>query len=130
MEKKKEKPFQPHSGHRKRMRKRLDADPELRGFAEHELLEIMLYGTYRRENTNVKAHLLLHSFGSLENVLAASPEELQATGAVGEKSARLLSGLGKIRAEIVADRRRRFEEACPRKEPVELVFCGSGNKKE
>lgn len=128
MEKKKEKPFRPHSGHRKRMRKRLDADPELKGFAEHELLEIMLYGTYRRENTNVKAHILLHSFGSLENVLAASPEELQATGAIGEKSARLLSELGRIRADTIAERRRRFDEVCPRKEPVEPVFCDSGNK--
>ncbi|MBR1764163.1 MAG: hypothetical protein IJ746_02090 [Ruminococcus sp.] len=115
-----EKRYEPHRGHRARMRKRLKADPRLKGFADHELLEVMLYGSYRRENTNVKAHMLLDHFGSLKNVLSASPKELVETGIIGEKSALLLAELGSIRFSHLKHLRKRFEELQP--EPIEFVF--------
>ena len=55
-----------HVGHRDRMRERfLLAGPD--GFADHELLEMLLYGVIPRGNTNEIAHRLLDEFGSFSN---------------------------------------------------------------
>ena len=48
----------PHAGHRERMRQRFQ-DTGLDGFAEHEILEMLLFYVVRRENTNTLAHKLL-----------------------------------------------------------------------
>ena len=45
-------------------------------FEDHEVLEILLYFAVSQKNTNELAHLLLHTFGSLADVLNAPEEEL------------------------------------------------------
>lgn len=64
-----------HIGHRERMRQRYlqeGAD----GFADHELLEMLLYGTLPRGDVNEAAHELLYTFGNFQNLLAADPYEI------------------------------------------------------
>lgn len=54
----------PHQGHRRRMLDkfgRLGVD----AFADHELLEVLLYYTIRQGDTNPVAHALMQHFGSL-----------------------------------------------------------------
>ena len=64
-----------HKGHRDRMRERLLANgPE--GFADHELLEMLLYYAIPRRDTNETAHQLIEECGSLSAVLEAAPEKL------------------------------------------------------
>lgn len=70
-----------HSGHRNRMYKRLETDGAL---AEHELLEIFLYGLIPRKDTNKLAHLLIQRFGGIEMVFSATKEELMELKGVGE----------------------------------------------
>lgn len=56
-----------HQDHRERMRRRFfssGAD----GFADHELLEMLLYYAIPRRNTNEQAHELLDTFGSFEKI--------------------------------------------------------------
>lgn len=84
-----------HSGHRDRMRERfLLEGPD--SFADHELLEMLLYGVIPRGNTNEIAHVLLKEFGSFSNLLESDPLEMQKTAGIGEKSAVFLSLLHEL----------------------------------
>jgi len=59
----------------------------LSGFADHEILEVLLYYTIPRANTNPISHALLNHFGSLSAVFAAKPEALMQVEGIGEKQA-------------------------------------------
>ena len=84
-----------HEGHRDRMRSRFlqeGAD----GMATHEILEMLLYGTIPRGDTNEIAHHLLDEFGSISNLIEADPHEIAKTAGVGTKSAVFLSLLHEL----------------------------------
>ena len=83
-----------HSGHRARLREKFKKGKEL--FSEHELLELLLGYSIARKDTNELAHNLINRFGSLANVLKASPEILEQVDGVGETTANLLSLVGYI----------------------------------
>ena len=84
-----------HDGHRDRMRERfLKEGPD--GFADHEILEMLLYGMIPRGDTNEVAHLLLREFGSISNLIESDPHEITKTAGVGEKSAIFLSLLHEL----------------------------------
>ena len=78
-----------HEGHRARMRTKLMESGE-RVFADHELLEVLLYYAIPRRDTNELAHRLLEQFGSLQGVLSASAQELACVKGVGEYAAALI----------------------------------------
>ncbi len=80
----------PHEGHRNRLRERYLKDG-LTSFEPHNVLELILFSTIPRKDTNVIAHDLINHFGSLEAVLGADPIELQKVKDVGPKTAYMLS---------------------------------------
>ena len=84
-----------HAGHRKRMRKRL-AENGIESFEEHEMLEMLLYASHTRGNTNEIAHELIKTFGSLANVFNADIDSLQKIDGVGVSTATLLHLQGKL----------------------------------
>ena len=66
-----------HGGHRQRMRERLKTSG-VSSFADHELLEMLLYNIFPRKDTNETAHKILDEFGgSLELLLNADPADLE-----------------------------------------------------
>ncbi|MBQ8882572.1 MAG: RadC family protein, partial [Clostridia bacterium] len=65
-----------HSGHRSRLRAKVDIDNDMRTFADHEMLEFQLSLVIPRRDTNKLAHELINHFGSLEAVYSAVPAEL------------------------------------------------------
>lgn len=71
-----EKKKNPHEGHRARLREKFSKDSTMETFADHELLEFHLSLVIPRKDTNALAHELIDKFGSLNNVLLASPNEL------------------------------------------------------
>lgn len=79
-----------HDGHRKRMRDRFRKEG-LDGFADHEVLELLLFYGRARGDVNPLAHTLIDVFGSLQGVLEAKPDQLMAVPGVGEETATLLS---------------------------------------
>lgn len=79
-----------HDGHRKRMRERFRREG-LEGFADHEVLELLLFYGRARGDVNPLAHSLMDTFGSLQAVLEATPEQLLAVPGVGEETATLIS---------------------------------------
>lgn len=66
-----------HDGHRERMRRRHELDPDMTTFAPHEALEYLLFNSVYRRNTNNIAHDLIARFGSLANVFDASFDSLR-----------------------------------------------------
>jgi len=78
-----------HDGHREKMRQRFLAGG-LETFADHEALELLLYYSIPRRDTNVTAHLLLERYGTLKAVLSAPVEDLQKVSGIGENTAILL----------------------------------------
>ena len=84
-----------HNGHRARMRERVQ-NGGLQALADHELLEMLLYYTQPRRDTNETAHELIEECGSLSLVLEAPVEKLCRVHSVGEGSALYLKLLGEL----------------------------------
>lgn len=79
----------PHEGHRQRLKKRyLLTDGK--GFSEHEILELLLFYAIKRQNTNELAHDLIEKFGSINNMIELSIDELKQVKGVGDECALLL----------------------------------------
>lgn len=79
-----------HDGHRSRKKDQFRAYG-LDAFADHEVLELLLYYAIPRRDTNPIAHCLMERFGSLDAVFSAPIEELQKVEGVGENAATLLA---------------------------------------
>ena len=95
-------PDAPHKGHRERLRDRYDqtgAD----GFADYQLLELLLTYAIPRRDTNVIAHRLLDRFGSLTGVFRAETDRLSATEGIGGGAALFLHLLGDVYRRLSAD---------------------------
>lgn len=79
-----------HKDHRSRMRKRF-AEHGFDGFADHEILELLLFYAIPQKDTNPLAHALLNEYKSLANVLEADKESLTKIPGVGEVAASLIT---------------------------------------
>jgi DNA repair protein RadC len=62
--------------------------------AEHEWLEVLLFGAIPRKNTNEIAHRLIAQFGSALDVFLASSEDLQKVPGVGPSVAAQIRAIG------------------------------------
>lgn len=92
-----------HDGHRERMRKKLiTADSNT--FYEHEILEILLYATCSRGDTNPLAHELINEFGSFSAVFDASYDELLKIKGIGVQTATLIKTIPLVAGEYLKDK--------------------------
>ena len=96
-----------HENHRERMRQRYMQCGSFDSFSTPEILEMILYSSVPRGDTNETAHRLLEQFGSLRGLLEASTDELQTVQGVGPQSAILL------KAVIELTRRYAMEQSLP-----------------
>ncbi len=99
-----------HEKHRHRLRERYRA-AGLEGFADHEVLELLLGYTILQKDTNPIAHALLEKFGSLREVLEAEEAELTRVEGVGPHTAfflRMLPDITRRYYEQSAEHRPRF----------------------
>lgn len=94
-----------HSGHRDRLKKRF-LQQGLDGFTDIQALELLLFYSIPRQDTNPVAHELLKHFGSLSQVLEAPPEELMKVGGIKEHSAVLLSLINQMSRFYLVDKAR------------------------
>lgn len=79
-----------HKNHRQRVFDRLENDG-LDSFYDHEIIELILFYTVPRRDTNPIAHRLINEFGSLTGVMDADAKSLEKVQGVSHKSAVLLS---------------------------------------
>ena len=95
-----------HSGHRDRLKKRF-LQQGLDGFTDIQALELLLFYSVPRQDTNPIAHNLLNRFGSLSQVLEAPAEELVKVEGIGEHSAVLLRLINEMGRYYLVDRAQR-----------------------
>lgn len=89
-----------HEGHRQRLKNRF-IETGFQGFEPHNILELLLFYSIPRKDTNVIAHNLLNRFGSLKNVFNASFEDLIQVEGIKENSATLIKMVPLIAKEYV-----------------------------
>ena len=85
-----EKNNNPHEGHRQRMREQFLKADGLDSFPDHKILEMLLFYSISRADTNELAHRLIDTFGSLNGVFDAPYSSLIKVKGVGEQTAVLL----------------------------------------
>ncbi len=79
----------PHEGHRQRLRERF-LKMGFDSFEPHEMFELLLTYSIPRKNTNLIAHRLIDTFGSVSAVFDASIEALMSVDGISENSATLI----------------------------------------
>lgn len=79
-----------NEAHRERVKTKIDRDPDMDTFNDHEVLEYALFQVIPRGDTKPAARELLNAFGSVAGVLDADLQELMAIKGIGEKAARML----------------------------------------
>ena len=79
-----------HKDHRRRVRERYLKDNGLDSFAEHEVLEFLLFYCIQRRDTNELAHKMLKEYGSLANLFDAHPNDIAKRCGVNESTAILM----------------------------------------
>ena len=79
-----------HSNHRERLRERYIKEG-IDSFEAHQILELILFYSIPRKDTNNIAHELLNRFGSLSGVFEAPCKELITVNGVGRKTAAFLN---------------------------------------
>jgi len=90
-----------HENHRERLRERLRQEG-LDNFEEHVVLELLLFYSIPRADTNGIAHTLIKTFGSLEAVFEAPYDELLKVKGIGESSAALLTFIPQVTRRYVS----------------------------
>ena len=94
-----DKPENIHAGHRRSMRERYLKRGSLDDYADHQILEMLLFYAIPRRDVNPLAHRLINRFGSLKLVFKASVGDLMSEG-LSESTAVLLKLVGDIGSAI------------------------------
>lgn len=92
-----------HEGHRDRMREKFLKDG-LEGLEDHEKIEVLLYSSISRKNTNEVGHSLIESFGSFAAVFDAPMEEIMKIDGIGKGSATFIKMIPQICRCYLADK--------------------------
>lgn len=85
-----------HDGHRERMRLRFRETGSFDGFSEHEIIEMLLFYTHPRRNTNEIAHELINRFGSIAGIIEAEYDDLIKVKYITDGAATLFKMLPKF----------------------------------
>ncbi len=110
-----------HARHRNRLKRRFMKEG-LTSFEKHNMLELLLFYSIPRRDTNEIAHRLVSRFGSLSGVFDAPPEELCQVEGVGENTAILIKLVSQLWFQYNLDkagRRLLFSE----KEELSRYLC-------
>jgi len=92
-----------HSGHRSRVKTEF-LTRGMEGWADHRVLELLLFYAIPQGDVNALAHALIDRFGSLSGVFDASLEELKRVPGVGDHTAVLIRMIPSIAGRYVSDR--------------------------
>jgi len=106
-----------HEGHREKLRQRF-IEEGLNAFEDHQVLEMILFYTIPRRDTNELAHRLIEKFGTLDSLFDASPEIIEKEGKVNKNTAVFLS--------MIPQLTRRYSLLKQGKKPVLDSSCKAG----
>jgi DNA repair protein RadC len=110
-----------HGGHRQRVKQSF-LESGFNGFSDINKLEMLLFYSIPRKDTNVIAHNLINEFGSISAVFDASPEMLMKVKGVTPNTATLISMMRELfntyenskldSSKIVLDNAEKISEYC------------------
>lgn len=92
-----------HTGHRERLRRRF-FEEGLDSFEGHQVLELLLFQTIPRGDTNLISHRLIQRFGSFSAVLEADPKDVASVEGMGDKAAAFLAMIPQVTRRYFHDR--------------------------
>ncbi len=92
----------PHKDHRSRVKARFMSEG-LGSFAEHNVLELLLFYAIPQKDTNELAHALLDRFGNIAGVLDADPVALMEVNGIGEHAVTLLKLMPQLAGRYYAE---------------------------
>ncbi|MDR0958365.1 MAG: DNA repair protein RadC [Clostridiales bacterium] len=92
-----------HAGHRERVREKY-VNNGINSFADHEVLEFLLFYALPRRDTNELAHKMINEFGSLHNLMDAHPSEISRRCKVSISVAALVTLPPQIHKKYVASK--------------------------
>jgi DNA repair protein RadC len=81
----------------------------LDSFSDHEALEVLLYYTIPRKNTNLIAHDLIEHFGSLDQVLDAPVDELVQISGISRNGAVLMKLVNELARKYMIKRKKEYK---------------------
>lgn len=119
-----------HGGHRSRLRIRYNQNG-IDSFAQHEVLEFLLYYCLSQKNTNDLAHELLNRFGSISAVFDAPKSELVKIKGIGDISAELIKLIPHLARIYLEDKNREIKSFETNEELVAYMrnkFIGMSNE--
>ena len=119
-----------HDGHRGRMRRRF-LENGLDSFADHEILELLLFYAIPQGDVNPLAHALMDRFGSLAGVFHATYDQLLSVKGVGENTAALIlliPALGGRYLQERADLKNIYQTSWQFRDLLEPEFFGARNE--
>jgi len=119
-----------HEGHRERMKKRF-IENGLDDFEDHQVLELLLFFSIPRRDTNEIAHRLILTFGSISNVFEAHPKDLQKVDGIGENSSVLISLISQISRRYLSDKNKKkifLRDVQSAAEYIKSLFVGRKNE--
>ena len=93
-----------HKGHRNRLKKQFLSEGFSEYIPEHKLLEMLLFYSIPRKDTNELAHELLNIFGSFHGVFEATPAELVKIKGISEHTATLIKLTFEINKRYIKSR--------------------------
>ena len=88
-----------HEGHRERLRATY-LKSGMEGMPDHAVMELLLTYTIPRKDVNELAHRLLNRYGSLNEVLTATPSDLEQIEGIGGQTAVFLHALGDLHRRL------------------------------
>lgn len=96
-----------HDGHRERLKERF-AKEDLDSFDAHNVLELILFYAIPRKDTNLIAHRLINTFGSISAVFDASIGDLIKVDGMGKNAATYLKLFPSVMRKYREDKDRDF----------------------
>jgi len=115
-----------HSGHREKLRRRF-IEEGLNAFEDHQVLEMLLFYTIPRRDTNELAHRLIEKFGTLASLLDASPEIIEKEGKVNRNTAVFLSMIPQLARRYSLQKQGRkpvLDSSCKAGKYITSLFIG------
>lgn len=100
-----------HANHRQRVKNRFIEQGSLDNFEEHQILELLLFYTIPRKDTNDLAHKILNEYGCLFDLLNAKPEEISKRCSISIHSAILLSMMPSIFREFLLSEQKKSNKS-------------------
>lgn len=97
-----------HANHRARMKQKF-LENRSEAYYPHQLLEILLFFSIPRCDTNPIGHDLLERFRTIENVMSAEVDQLMEVNKIGPASAYFIRAVGEICRRYAKDRDKRLQ---------------------